>query len=109
MSEVTTKKVWADFKTLVDDVEGLVKATADETGERVTELRKRLTRRIEEGKAALAQGERQWREQAEMVKCRAITLWRDEHWDRVVIWAGIGVLLGLALRYRNRGYRKSER
>jgi ElaB/YqjD/DUF883 family membrane-anchored ribosome-binding protein len=108
MSEVTTKKLLADFKTLVDDAEGLVKATADQAGERLTELRQRLAGRVEEGKAALAQGEKQWREQAEQAKRRAVTLLRDEHWDRVAICAGIGVLLGLALRCRRKESKRSE-
>ena len=108
MSEVDMKKVLVDLKTLIDDAEGLVKATADQAGERVSELRKRLAGRVEKGNAALAQREKDWREQAQQAKDRVVTLLRDEHWDRVAICAGIGVLLGLAVRCRTRRSLRSE-
>jgi ElaB/YqjD/DUF883 family membrane-anchored ribosome-binding protein len=64
MSEFTTKKLFADLKVLVDDVERLLSATEGEAGERVTDLRQRLARRVEEGKAALGQQETALREHA---------------------------------------------
>lgn len=108
MSEITKEKLFADLKVLVDDVEQLLSATAGEGGERVAELRQHLARRVEEGKAALARREMELREHAQRAKSRVVTFLRKEHWDRVAIFAGIGVLLGLALRCRRRGTKKLE-
>lgn len=108
MSEVTTKKLYTDFKILIEDAAELVKATADQAGEQVTDLRQVLARRVEEGKAALAQRKTDLLEQARQAKSRALTLLREEHWDRVAICAGIGVLVGLALRCRKRESKRSE-
>jgi hypothetical protein len=38
MSEITTSKLAQDFKVLIDDVEGLMQATANEAGERFSEF-----------------------------------------------------------------------
>jgi ElaB/YqjD/DUF883 family membrane-anchored ribosome-binding protein len=107
MSEVT-KKLLADFKVLLDDVGELVKTTSDQAGERVSELRQSLARRVEEGKGALVQREEQLVEQAGKAKSRVVTYLREGHWDRVAIYAGIGVLLGLALRCRKPGSKRSK-
>jgi len=45
MSEVSARKLAADFKIVMDDVEGLIKATASQTGERIGDLRQRLEKR----------------------------------------------------------------
>lgn len=108
MSEITKEKLSADFKILVDDVEQLLSATAGEAGERIAELRQRLARRVEEGKAALAQRETKLREHAHRTSRRVVTFLREEHWDQVAIFAGIGVLLGLVLRCRRRGSKRAQ-
>ena len=86
----------------------LVKTTSDQAGERVSELRQSLAGRVEEGKGALVQREERLLEQAGQAKSRVVTYLREGHWDRVAIYAGIGVLLGLALRGRRRGFKRSE-
>jgi ElaB/YqjD/DUF883 family membrane-anchored ribosome-binding protein len=108
MSQITKEKLFADFKVLVEDAGQLVSATAGGAGERIAQLRQHMARRVEEGKAALAQREKELREQVQQVKSGSVTFLRDEQWGRVVIFAGIGVLLGLALRCRKRGSRRSE-
>jgi ElaB/YqjD/DUF883 family membrane-anchored ribosome-binding protein len=71
MSEVTTGKLFDDFKVLIDDVEQLVSATASEAGERTAELRQRMSLKVEQGREALAQREKELHEQAEQAKQRA--------------------------------------
>lgn len=101
MSEVTAEKLLSDFQVLIDDAEQLVRATADEASERVAQVRQRLVLNIEESKKALAQCQRELREQAEQAKSRAIGFLREESWSRLILAAVIGTLIGLALR-RNR-------
>lgn len=98
MNQVTTEKLIADFKVLIDDVEELVKATASQPGALVAELRQRLEMKIEEGRRALAEGEKALREKVE--RARADTEWylRRNIWSTVAIATGIGLLFGLLQR-----------
>jgi ElaB/YqjD/DUF883 family membrane-anchored ribosome-binding protein len=98
MSEVTTEKLLADFNVLIDDAEQLISATAGEANEQIAEMRQRLALKIEEGREALAQCERELREQAERAKSHAMTFLWEESWSRLVFAAAIGTLIGLALR-----------
>lgn len=101
MAEITTEKLVADVKVLIADVEELIKATAGMAGDRVIEVRERLECKLAEGKAALAQCERDLRERGEQAKASALACWRDEGCPRAVIAVGVGLLVGLMLR-RNR-------
>jgi ElaB/YqjD/DUF883 family membrane-anchored ribosome-binding protein len=96
MNEVSAKKLAADFKILIDDVEELVKATASQAGERVGDLRQRLEKEIEDGRKALA--EKTWFQKAREAKAGTESRLRENTWGGLVIAAGIGVILGLLLR-----------
>jgi ElaB/YqjD/DUF883 family membrane-anchored ribosome-binding protein len=108
MSDITTEKLIADFKVLIDDAEELIRATAGQAGERVTELREHLTRTIEEGRAALAACEKDLRERAEQAKIRAITFLRDERWCWLALAGIFGVLASIALCCQKRGHTRPE-
>jgi ElaB/YqjD/DUF883 family membrane-anchored ribosome-binding protein len=71
MNETTTGKLAADFKILIDDVEELVKATADQAGERIGNLRQQLQKKVADGRRALAKREFDWFEKAPDVKKEA--------------------------------------
>jgi len=98
MNEVTTEKLIADVSVLIDDVEALIKETADQTGERVGALRERLQRTLEAGKTALADYEKDLLERGEQGKACAIRFLRQESWPRVVAAAAVGILLGVVVR-----------
>lgn len=68
MSEVSARKLAADFKIVMGDVEELIRATASQSGERVGDLRQRLEKKIEDGRKALA--EKTWFQTAEEAKAR---------------------------------------
>lgn len=108
MSEVTTEKLLADFRVLIDDVEQLVSATAGEAGGRVAELRQHLAGRLEAGKAAVAQCEKELREQAQRAKSRAADFLRDEGWCWLAVAGCLGMLAGLALYCQSREFRRRE-
>ena len=98
MSEITTNKLAEDFKVLIDDVEELMKATANQAGERIGDLRQRLEKKIDEGRTALAERRRTWFHKADESgtsgECCAIA----GPWIPVAIAIGVGVVLGLLLR-----------
>ncbi len=98
MNEVTTQKLVSDVKILIEDAEELLRATASETGERLTELRQRLQKKIDEGKKALAEEESAWRRRAEEARASTESYLRENAWSSVAIAAGVGLVLGLLLR-----------
>jgi ElaB/YqjD/DUF883 family membrane-anchored ribosome-binding protein len=98
MSEVTTGKLFDDFKVLIDDVEQLVSATASEAGGASPNCASVCHSRSKRGKKALAQREKELREQAEQAKQRATIFVLEESWSRLAAAACLGAPLGLALR-----------
>jgi ElaB/YqjD/DUF883 family membrane-anchored ribosome-binding protein len=98
MNDLTTQKLISDVNVLIDDAEELLRATADQTGERIVELRQRMQRKIEEGRSALAAQENEWRQKAEQARVRSENYLRENVWTTVAMAAGIGMLLGLLLR-----------
>jgi ElaB/YqjD/DUF883 family membrane-anchored ribosome-binding protein len=99
MNEVSGRKLAADFKIVMDDVEELIKATASQTGERVGDLRQRLEKKIEDGRKALA--EKTWFQTAEEAKARTESRLRENSWAGLAVATGIGVLLGFLMRRRD--------
>jgi ElaB/YqjD/DUF883 family membrane-anchored ribosome-binding protein len=108
MSDITTEKLIADFRVLIDDAEQLIRITAGQAGERVTELREHLTRTIEEGRAALAACEKDLRDRADRAKIRAITFLRDEGWCWLALAGFFGLLASMALCCQKRGHTRPE-
>ena len=98
MNEIITHKLVADSKVLLDDLQELIAATAGLAGTRFAELRQSLERKIAAGRAELSACEKEWCEQAEPAKGRAMTYLQKESWSRLVLAVALGLLLGLALR-----------
>ena len=98
MSEITPRKLFDDVMVLIDDVEELLKVTADETGERARDLRHRLEQTIAECKRALAADDRLWLQKADHLKTAAESYFRENPWSKVALAAGIGLIFGLLLR-----------
>lgn len=99
MSEVSARKLAADFKIVMGDVEELIRVTASQSGERVGDLRQRLEKKIEDGRKALA--EKTWFQTAEEAKARTGSRLRENPWAGLVIATGVGVLLGFLMRRRD--------
>lgn len=99
VNEVTTRKLAEDFKVLIDDVEELLKATANQAGERIGDLRQRLEKKIEAGRKA-AERKTAWFTKVEMGKAGTKSCLFDNSWAGLVIASAIGVLLGLLVRRR---------
>ena len=98
MKEITTEKLVADVKVLISDMEDLIKATAGIAGDRVIELRERLESKLAQGKAALAECEKDLRGRGDQAKACALACWRDAGCRGLVIALAVGLLAGLALR-----------
>lgn len=99
MSEqVTKEKLLSDFKVLAADAEELLKATANQAGERVAAARKRIEESLEEGKKTLSKAENILVDKTREVAKTADDYVRQNPWNSVGIAAGIGLVLGLLIR-----------
>ena len=96
--ENTKEKLISDFKVLVGDAEELLRATANQAGERVASARKRIEQSVEDGKKTLADAENilfdKTKEAAE-VREKITKLVQG---SVVGIAAGVGLILGLLIR-----------
>lgn len=97
--EVTSRdKLVGDLKNLVADAEELLKATASQAGEKVTEARQKIEQSLIEGKKALADAEKTLRQKSKEAADLADDYVRDNPWSAVGIAAGVGLVLGLLIR-----------
>jgi ElaB/YqjD/DUF883 family membrane-anchored ribosome-binding protein len=98
--EVTKQQLIADFKVVVADAEALLKATANQTGEKLTEARARIEESLGVAKERLSEA------QAALVdKTKAAAKATDDYvhenpWRAVGIAAGVGLVIGLLIGRR---------
>jgi len=96
--DTSKEKLVNDLKTLVSDAEGLLKATTNQAGEKVSEARQKIEQSLIEGKKALADAEKVL--VAKSKECAEIAddYVRENPWSAVGIAAGVGLVLGLLMR-----------
>ncbi len=100
MTQVTKDKLVADFKLVVADAEELLRLTANQAGDRVSEIRTRAQDHLVTAKAKLADAEAALRDNAKAVARATDDYVRDNPWQSVGIAAGFGFLLGLVIGRR---------
>ena len=98
--QVTKGKLMEDLKAVVADAEELLKATADQTGERIAAARGKAEESLKAAKARLDE-----QEAALMVKTKAVAkatedYVRDNPWKAVGIAAAAGFLLRILVTRR---------
>jgi len=96
--ETTKEKLISDFKVLVGDAEELLRATANQAGERVASARKRIEQSVEDGKKTLADAENILFDKTKEAAKAAEAYMRENPWNAVGIAAGVGLILGLLIR-----------
>lgn len=87
-----------DLKTLVSDAEELLKATASQAGEKITEARQKIEQSLIEGKKALADAESALRKKSKECAEIADDYVRENPWGAVGIAAAVGLAIGLLIR-----------
>ena len=103
MSKTSTQKLVSDLKGFMDDAEGLVTATATQTGDRVAEWRDRVGRAAAEIKPRLSSAEAFLESKAKETASRADTYVRANPWAVIGLAAGIALVVGV-LAARRRDY-----
>ena len=98
--EATKEQLIDDFKVVVTDAEALLKATANQGGEKLAEVRAKAEESLKVAKARMADA------QAELlVKTRAAAKATDvsvheNPWQAIGVAAGVGVAVGLLIGRR---------
>ena len=90
----------SDIKSVISDAEEMLGATADQTGEKIANLRARIQARLRDAKLRLIEAEALL-----VTKTKAAARATDEYvhespWTAVGIAAGVGVLIGLIIGRR---------
>lgn len=97
---VGREKLTSDVKTVLDDVESLLKQASATSGQQANELRERAAAALNDARARLREMQNVAVESAK-AKAQAADRWVYEHsWKAVGISAGIAFLLGLLVARR---------
>ena len=98
--EITSEQLVADFKMVVADAEALLKATANQGGEKVAELRTKAEESIKAAKARMAQVQK-----VVIVKTKEAAKATDAYvhenpWRAIGVAAGVGLVIGYLIGRR---------
>ncbi|NMG29416.1 DUF883 family protein [Aromatoleum evansii] len=94
-ADVSRDKLVADFKVVMSDAEELLKLTAGQAGDKLSEVRSRLNDRMLAAKDRIADMEAAAVEQAKKVAHATDDYVHKNPWQSVGIAAGVAFLLGL--------------
>jgi ElaB/YqjD/DUF883 family membrane-anchored ribosome-binding protein len=94
--DASTEKIMTDLKVLTRDAEALMQATAGQAGEKVSELRSRLSAALETAKATCHRLE----EKAIAGAKAADKTIREHPYESIGIAFGVGLLIGVLVGRR---------
>jgi len=89
-----------DFKLVIADAEELLRATANQAGERVTAAREQIEDRLHSAKIKVAEAEEALRLRTREAARVTDEFVHDKPWYAVGIAAGIGLVIGLLIARR---------
>lgn len=98
--EVSKEQLARDLKVLVADAEGLLKATASQSGEAVAAMRERIGESLAVAKEKLAEVERVALDKAKAAATATDQYVHEKPWHAVGIAAGVGLIIGLLIGRR---------
>ncbi len=97
---VTTEKLKEDLAAVMRDAEALIKASADQGGEKVTEARAKIRESIDAAKARVRQAELAARKHGEEAIHATEDYAKRNPWQAMGIAAGVGLVVGVLLARR---------
>lgn len=103
MDEINTvnkDKLIADMKVVVADAEDLLRATANQAGDKVAELRGKIQDHLVQARASLADAQAAVVDKAKQVGKATDDYVHDHPWKSVGIAAGIGLVVGILIGRR---------
>jgi ElaB/YqjD/DUF883 family membrane-anchored ribosome-binding protein len=96
--EAAREKLVGDLKTLIGDAEELLKASANQAGEKFSIARQKIEQSLVEGKKSLADAEKLLVKKSKEAADVADDYVRENPWGAVGIAAAIGLALGVLMR-----------
>ncbi len=93
-------KLVQDMRVVIADAEDLLRATANQAGEKIAVARERIQDSLHQAKVKLAEAEAVVREQAKQAARYTDDYVHDNPWKAIGVAAGIGLLLGLLISRR---------
>ena len=97
---VNRDKLVQDMRVVISDAEELLRATANQAGEKISVARERIQDSLHEAKVKLAEAEALVTERAKQAARYTDEYVHENPWRAIGIAAGIGVLLGLLITRR---------
>lgn len=97
---VTTATLKADLAAVMRDAEALIKASADQGGEKVSAARTKILESLENAKTRLQAAERAALRHGEDAMIATEDYVKRNPWQSVGIAAGIGLVIGVLLARR---------
>jgi ElaB/YqjD/DUF883 family membrane-anchored ribosome-binding protein len=97
---VSTAQLKADLAAVLRDAESLIKASADQGGEKMTEARTKIRETLDAAKARLHEAERAARRQGEDALHATEGYARGNPWQAMGIAAAVGLVVGALLARR---------
>jgi ElaB/YqjD/DUF883 family membrane-anchored ribosome-binding protein len=97
---VNKDRLIADMKVVVSDAEELLRATASQAGDKMTELRGKIQDNLAHARASLADAQAAMVDKAKEVGHATDEYVKDNPWKSVGIAAGIGFVVGLLIGRR---------
>lgn len=94
------KRLIEDFKTVIQDAEELIKATASQTGDKVTAVRARAEENLREARRKLDEMENDLLTRGKAAAKATDQLVHDKPWQSVAIASAVGVMLGMLISRR---------
>ena len=96
--EAAKEKLVGDLKSLIGDAEELLKASANQAGEKFSVARQKIEQSLVEGKKSLEDAEKLLVKKGKEAADVADDYVRENPWSAVGIAVGIGLVLGLLIR-----------
>jgi len=97
---VNKEKLAQDLKIVISDAEDLLRATANQAGEKVTAAREKIQDSLHRAKLKLAEAEDVIIDKGKQAAHATDEYVRDNPWKAVGIAAGIGFVIGLLIGRR---------
>ena len=97
---VSNQKLMEDLGAVVSDAEELLKATASQTGERITAARARAEETLKSAKVRLADAQEAMLDRAKEAAKEADEYVHDNPWKAAGLAAAVGLLVGALISRR---------
>ena len=99
-SDVTKEQLIADFKVVAADVEALIKATANQGGESLTNLRNKAEASLAVAKSKMADAQETIVEKSKIAAKATDEYVHENPWKSIGLSAAVGLVIGLLIGRR---------